>query len=213
MDCFPITIVGFSFFHFSLIFLFLFPFVDWFFCLLLFHSFSGGCFTPHMVVQLLLLWLFCSSHVCSFILMIIFKSSHGFGRLFLWLLGFFHIFLSSSNDFVWFFSWLFGSPHVYSTLPIFCLAPFMVLFVPFVALFNSSSHGCLVPLIAIRLLLCLLPTFWLSFWIYFIPSNVSSSSYLILCFMLTKFKYFLKSNSHVYLAPIIFVFWTLFLWV
>jgi len=75
-----------------------------FFCLLPFHSSNGGCFTPHMVVQLLL-GLFSSSHVCSFILMIIFISSHGFGQFFLWLLGFFHIFLSSFNDFVRFFSW------------------------------------------------------------------------------------------------------------
>lgn len=201
----------FFLFSFCPIFNFFFPFVDWFFCFLLFHSSSGGCFTPHMVAQLLL-WLFCSSHVCSFILMIIFISPHGFGWLFLSLLGFFHIFCSSSNDFVWFSSWLLGSSRVYSTFPIFCLAPFMVLFVPLVGLFNSS-HGCLVLLIAIMLLLCLLPTLWLSFWIYFVPSNVSSSSSLIFCFMLTKFKHLLKFNSHVYLAPIVFVFLTLFLWV
>jgi hypothetical protein len=143
-----------------------------------------------MVVQLLL-WLFSSFHVCSFILMIIFISSHGFGWLFLWLFDFFHIFFSSSNGFVRFFSWLLGSSHVYSTTPIFCLTPFMALFVPLVALFNSP-HGCLVPLIAIRLLLCLLVTFLPSFWIYFLPSNVSSSSSLILCFVLTKLKYLLK---------------------
>jgi len=55
VDCFPITIDGFSFFSFLPIFKFFFHLWIDFFGLLLFHSFSGSCFTPHMVVQLLLL--------------------------------------------------------------------------------------------------------------------------------------------------------------